>query len=60
MSETKPQPSHVRAAGRSIPHESAVAQVTGRATYIDDMVELRGTLHAAPILSKAAHGKIAN
>jgi xanthine dehydrogenase large subunit len=58
MSEAK-SPSHrVRAAGRSIPHESAIAQVTGRATYIDDMVELRGTLHAAPILSQVAHGKI--
>jgi xanthine dehydrogenase large subunit len=44
------------ASGRSVPHESAAAQVQGRATYIDDMVELQGTLHAAPILSKVAHG----
>ena len=47
-----------RAAGRSIPHESAAAQVAGRATYIDDMPEISGTLHAAPILSKVAHGHL--
>ncbi|RYY72371.1 MAG: xanthine dehydrogenase molybdopterin binding subunit, partial [Comamonadaceae bacterium] len=46
------------ATGHSHPHESARAQVAGRATYIDDMVELKGTLHAAPILSNVAHGKL--
>jgi xanthine dehydrogenase large subunit len=46
------------AAGTSHPHESAVAQVQGAATYIDDMPEVRGTLHAAPILSNQAHGKL--
>ncbi len=40
------------------PHESAVAHVTGTATYIDDIPELKGTLHAAPILSTVAHGKL--
>jgi xanthine dehydrogenase large subunit len=53
-----PQPAHARAAGRSTPHESARAQVAGAATYVDDIPELRGTLHAAPILSTVAHGKL--
>ncbi|MBL0420752.1 xanthine dehydrogenase molybdopterin binding subunit [Ramlibacter sp. AW1] len=39
-------------------HESARAQVAGRATYVDDMTELKGTLHAAPILSPVAHGRL--
>ncbi|MBK0391874.1 xanthine dehydrogenase molybdopterin binding subunit [Ramlibacter algicola] len=44
------------AAGRALPHESARAQVAGTATYVDDIPEVRGTLHAAPILSTVAHG----
>ena len=48
----------LRAAGRSIPHESAAAQVQGRATYIDDIAEIQGTLFAAPILSDVAHGNL--
>lgn len=52
------QPAATRAAGRSTPHESARAQVAGAATYVDDIPELRGTLHAAPILSTVAHGKL--
>lgn len=44
------------AMGRSRPHESARAQVAGMATYIDDIPEARGTLHAAPILSTVARG----
>ncbi len=46
------------AAGVSRFHESARAQVAGAATYIDDIPEVRGTLHAAPILSNVAHGKL--
>ena len=46
------------ACGTSLPHESAVAQVSGAATYVDDMPELQGTLHAAPILSPVAHGRL--
>ena len=46
------------AAGKSRFHESARAQVAGAATYVDDMAELKGTLYAAPILSKVAHGKL--
>jgi len=48
----------VSAVGSSAPHESASAQVSGAAPYIDDLPEVRGTLHAAPILSSVAHGKI--
>ncbi|MES2976930.1 MAG: xanthine dehydrogenase molybdopterin binding subunit [Pseudomonadota bacterium] len=44
------------AAGRSHFHESARAQVAGAALYVDDIPEVRGTLHAAPILSTVAHG----
>lgn len=44
--------------GQPLAHESAAAQVAGAATYIDDIPEVRGTLHAAPILSKVAHGRL--
>ncbi|MDD0838356.1 xanthine dehydrogenase molybdopterin binding subunit [Curvibacter sp. HBC61] len=44
--------------GRSQHHESAAAQVAGAATYIDDIAEVRGTLHASPILSPVAHGRL--
>jgi len=55
-----PQPisASTPAAGVSRPHESAVAQVAGAATYVDDIPEVRGTLHAAPILSTVAHGRL--
>ncbi len=46
------------ASGISQPHESAAAQVAGAATYVDDIPEVRGTLHAAPILSSVAHGRL--
>jgi xanthine dehydrogenase large subunit len=46
------------AMGSSRPHESAWAHVTGTATYIDDIPEIKGTLHAAPILSTVAHGRL--
>jgi xanthine dehydrogenase large subunit len=45
-------------AGTSQFHESAHAQVAGAVAYIDDLPEVRGTLHAAPILSTQAHGKL--
>ncbi|WP_372658400.1 xanthine dehydrogenase molybdopterin binding subunit [Hydrogenophaga sp.] len=48
----------VRAAGHAHPHESARAQVAGTATYIDDIPEVRGTLHAAPVCSPVAHGRL--
>jgi xanthine dehydrogenase large subunit len=46
------------ACGQSVAHESARHQVQGLAPYIDDLPELRGTLHAAPILSPVAHGRL--
>jgi xanthine dehydrogenase large subunit len=46
------------AVGSSRIHESAGAQVAGSATYIDDMPEVKGTLHAAPILSSVARGRL--
>ena len=39
-------------------HESATAQINGSARYIDDLPEVQGTLHAAPILSPIAHGQV--
>ncbi len=47
-----------RPAGVPRAHESARAQVAGEATYIDDIPEVKGTLHAAPILSTVAHGRL--
>ncbi len=47
-----------RALGASLVHDSAVAQVAGLATYVDDIAEAKGTLYAAPILSTQAHGKL--
>lgn len=58
MNARPPLPSQTLAAGRSQQHESAAAQVAGAATYIDDLPEVRGTLHAAPILSPVAHGRL--
>ena len=46
------------AAGVSVHHESAAAQMAGAVHYVDDLPEVRGTLHAAPILSTVAHGKL--
>ena len=60
MTALSPQGSTVAsgACGQSHPHESARAQILGAATYVDDMLELQGTLHAAPILSPVAHGRL--
>ncbi len=44
--------------GRERAHESAHLHVAGEATYIDDIRELEGTLHAALGLSPVAHGKL--
>src|SRR5262249_61492209 len=40
------------------PHEAAHLHVSGEATYIDDIPELAGTLHAALGLSQQAHALI--
>ena len=54
----KPLKAHSQAAGQSLMHESARAQVCGSAPYVDDIPELKGTLYAAPILSTVAHGRL--
>ncbi|MDR5749913.1 MULTISPECIES: xanthine dehydrogenase molybdopterin binding subunit [unclassified Caballeronia] len=46
------------AIGVGLPHESATLHVSGEATYIDDIPEVRGTLHAALGLSRHAHARI--
>ena len=46
------------ALGQSIPHESARSQVQGAVQYVDDLPELQGTLHAAPVMSPVAHGRV--
>ncbi len=55
--EAPPLPSDT-VAGRSIPHESARAHLTGEAEYVDDLAEYAGTLHAAPVMSPIAHGRL--
>ncbi|MEL7273072.1 MAG: xanthine dehydrogenase molybdopterin binding subunit [Pseudomonadota bacterium] len=44
--------------GKGYAHDSARRHVRGEAIYIDDMPDLPGTLHIAPILSTIAHGTI--
>jgi xanthine dehydrogenase large subunit len=44
--------------GAARAHESAHLHVAGRATYIDDIAEVQGTLHAALGLSPVAHGRL--
>ncbi len=48
----------MNAAGSSVAHESARAQVQGAVRYVDDIPELQGTLHAAPVMSSVAHGRV--
>jgi xanthine dehydrogenase large subunit len=42
----------------SVEHDSAARHVAGRAEYIDDIAEPKGTLHAYPGFSTVAHGLI--
>ncbi|KAN0059894.1 hypothetical protein ACQY0O_008469 [Thecaphora frezii] len=44
--------------GNSIPHLSAMKQVTGEAIYIDDMPPVANELHGALVLSQRAHAKL--
>jgi xanthine dehydrogenase large subunit len=44
--------------GVALRHESAHLHVSGEATYTDDILEARGTLHAAFGLSQRAHARI--
>ncbi|MDH4874202.1 xanthine dehydrogenase molybdopterin binding subunit [Pseudomonas sp. BN515] len=45
-------------AGKPLAHESAHLHVSGEATYIDDIPELQGTLHAALGMSEKAHARL--
>ena len=47
-------------AGFSARHESAHLHVAGEATYVDDIRELAGTLHAALGMSSKAHARISS
>ena len=40
------------------PHDSAIKHVTGRATYVDDIIEPTGLLHVYFGASRCAHGRI--
>ncbi len=44
--------------GEAVRHDSAHLHVSGAAAYTDDILELRGTLHAACGLSARAHARI--
>ena len=46
------------AAGAAMRHDSAHLHVSGEAPYTDDILEARGTLHAAFGLSRRAHARI--
>jgi xanthine dehydrogenase large subunit len=55
MNAPEPTP---RTVGRALRHESAHLHVSGAAPYADDILEARGTLHAAFGLSTRAHARI--
>ena len=44
--------------GATLRHDSAIKHVTGAATYIDDMPEIAGTLHAFLVKSPLACGEL--
>ena len=44
--------------GKPHPHDSADRHTQGSAIYIDDMPDVPGTLHIAPVLSPVAHGEL--
>jgi xanthine dehydrogenase large subunit len=45
-------------AGAALRHDSAHLHVAGEAAYVDDILEARGTLHAAFGLSQRAHARV--
>lgn len=46
--------------GKAIAHDSAHLHVSGKAAYLDDIVEPQGCLHAAPICASVARGKVSS
>ena len=58
MNDTRLAPSRATLIGEALPHESAHLHVAGEATYIDDIVEPRDTLHVALGRSAKPHARI--
>ena len=58
MNDGPPRALRTTLIGDALPHESAHLHVTGAATYVDDIVEPRGTLHAALGRSAKPHARI--
>ncbi|MBL0125789.1 MAG: xanthine dehydrogenase molybdopterin binding subunit [Betaproteobacteria bacterium] len=58
MSDESTQMADDLPAGTAHPHESAHLHVSGEAVYVDDIPELRGTLHAALGLSERAYASV--
>jgi xanthine dehydrogenase large subunit len=56
--ETKLNPNQHNVVGTSIKHDSAVAQVTGRAHYVDDTPVPADCLYAYPVMSTITCGRI--
>ena len=56
--EIKLNPGDKNVVGQSIKHESAIAQVMGKAPYVDDIAMPQGALHAYPVLSPVAKGQL--
>jgi len=56
--ETKKPNAEHAIVGRSVKHDSAITQVSGRAQYIDDIETPARCLHAYPVLSTIASGEI--
>lgn len=49
----------MKRSGQSLPHESALAHVTGEALYTDDLLlRFPGLLHAWPVLAPHAHAEL--
>ncbi|MEO0546663.1 MAG: xanthine dehydrogenase molybdopterin binding subunit [Pseudomonadota bacterium] len=58
LEPTKAQRIERSVVGKGYAHDSATRHVLGEAVYIDDMADLPGTLHVAPVLSSVAKGAI--
>ena len=58
MNDRSDAPTRRTSIGATLPHDSAHLHVAGEAAYIDDIVEPRGTLHAALGKSEKAHARV--
>lgn len=54
----KPEDGDKNVVGHPMMHNSAKLQVTGEATYVDDLPTINGTLHAGFVYTTIPHGKI--